>query len=155
MKFVFLFLGKTRERFIDDGIREYAKRLKRFVKVECILIKECSSGKIPEDVLKKQEARNILDKCPDSAFLVALDPGGKELDSVSLADIIATWGEGGQRTIHFIIGGHYGLHEDILHRADFILSLSRLTFTHEMSRLILFEQLYRSCMINTGRNYHY
>lgn len=155
MKFVFLFLGKTREKYIDAGIRDFVNRLKRFVKVECILIKECPSGKIPEDVQKKQEARNLLDKCPDSSFLIALDPGGKELDSISLASAIAAWEESGQRSLYFIIGGHYGLDEDILQRADFILSLSRLTFTHEMSRLILLEQLYRCCMINAGRNYHY
>ncbi|MDH3328920.1 MAG: 23S rRNA (pseudouridine(1915)-N(3))-methyltransferase RlmH [Desulfobulbaceae bacterium] len=155
MKFVFLFLGKTRERYLDAGIRDYAKRLERLVQVECVIIKESSSGKMPEDVLKKQEASLLLDKCKDASFLVALDPGGNELDSVTLAENISAWEEKGLRTIHFLIGGHYGLHQDVLQRADFILSLSRMTFTHEMTRLVLMEQLYRGCMIKAGRSYHY
>lgn len=155
MKFVFLFLGKTRERYLDAGIRDYAKRLERFVQVDRVTIKESSSRKMPADVLKKQEAILLLDKCNDASFIVSLDPGGKELDSKALAENITTWEERGLRTIHFVIGGHYGLHQDVLQKADFVLSLSKMTFTHEMTRLILLEQLYRGCMIKAGRNYHY
>lgn len=155
MKFVFLFPGKTREKYIDAGIRDYTGRLKRFVRVEFVIIKAAASGKIPPEVQKKQEALQLLDRCGDASFLVVLDPGGQEIDSEALARNMAAWEERGLRNIYFVIGGHYGLHEEILHKADFILSLSRMTFTHEMTRLVLLEQLYRGCMINAGRSYHY
>ncbi|MDW7771911.1 MAG: 23S rRNA (pseudouridine(1915)-N(3))-methyltransferase RlmH [Desulfobulbaceae bacterium] len=155
MKYVFLFPGKTRESYIVAGIRDFTERLERFVQVEFVITREGSAGKLPPNVLKKKEALMLLDKCGDASFLVALDPGGREPDSEGLAHIQANWEERGLRTIHFIIGGHYGLHEEILHRADLVLSLSRMTFTHEMSRLVLLEQLYRGCMINGGRSYHY
>ncbi len=155
MKFVFLFLGKTRENYIDAGIRDYTKRLSRFVKAECVIIKENISKKMPESVFKKQEAELLLEKCSDPSFIVALDPCGQEVDSAGLSKIITSWEERGLRTLHFLIGGHYGLHDSVLKRADFVLSLSKMTFTHEMTRLILMEQLYRGCMIKSGRSYHY
>lgn len=154
MKFVFLFLGKTREKYLDAGIRDYAKRLERFGQVEFIIIKERSPGKLPAEILKKQEAHQLLEKSRDAGYSVAFDPDGMELDSESLAKKMTSWEERGLRTIHFIIGGHYGLHQDVLHKADFVLSLSRMTFTHEMTRLIVLEQLYRACMIKAGRSYH-
>lgn len=155
MKFVFLFLGKTREKYLDAGIRDFTKRLERFVSVEIVILKEKSSKKLPQDVLKKNEAEQLLERCHNSSFIVALDPAGKEIDSEALADHVLKWEENGFRDVHFVIGGHYGLHNDILQKADFVLSLSKMTFTHEMTRLILMEQLYRGCMIKAGRNYHY
>lgn len=155
MKYVFLFPGKTREKYLDAGIRDYTKRLRRFVQVEFIIIKPTSSGNTPQQVQKKQETLLLLDKCREASFLVVLDPGGRETDSEGLARNMADWENRGLREIYFVIGGHYGLHEEILHKADFVLSLSRMTFTHEMTRLVLLEQLYRSCMINAGRSYHY
>jgi len=155
MKFVFLFLGKTRENYLDEGIRDYMKRLARFVQVECVIIKESVSKKIPENVLQLREADLLLEKCSDTSLIVALDPGGKEIDSEGLARVITSWEERGLRTIHFLIGGHYGLHDNVLQKAGLVLSLSRMTFTHEMARLVLLEQLYRGCMIKSGRSYHY
>lgn len=155
MKFVFLFPGKTREKYLDAGISDYGGRLKRFVQVEFVIIKAAASGKTPPDIQKKQETLHLLDRCGEASFLVVLDPGGQETDSEGLARNMTAWEDRGLRDIYFVIGGHYGLHEEILHRADFILSLSKLTFTHEMTRLVLLEQLYRGCMINAGRSYHY
>jgi 23S rRNA (pseudouridine1915-N3)-methyltransferase len=155
MKFVFLFLGKTREKYLDAGISDYAKRLSRLARTECVVIRDSVSKKPPESVVKLREADLLLEKCGASPFIVALDPGGREMDSHGLARAVTSWEERGVRTVHFLIGGHYGLHENVLQRADLVLSLSRMTFTHEMSRLILLEQVYRACMIKSGRSYHY
>ena len=155
MKFVFLFLGKTREKYLDEGITDYVKRLGRFVQVDIVVIKESASKKLPDNVLKKRESEQFLAHCSTSSLVVALDPLGKEHDSIELADLVGKWEDRGVRTVSFIIGGHFGLHENVLNRADVVLSLSRLTFTHEMSRLILLEQFYRAWMIKSGRNYHY
>ena len=85
---------------------------------------------------------------------MALDPAGRTPDSAELAALLTAWEDRGAHTICFLIGGHLGLHHSVLARADLTLSLSRLTFTHELTRLILLEQLYRACTIRAGHNYH-
>lgn len=155
MKFVFLFLGKTREKYLDEGIKDFVKRLGRFVQVEIVILKESTSKKIPENDLKKREAEQLLAHCDSSSLVVALDPTGQEHDSIELSGVVGKWEDRGVRIVSFIIGGHFGLHKKVLNRADTVLSLSRMTFTHEMTRLILLEQLYRAWMIKSGRHYHY
>lgn len=155
MKFVFVFLGKTREKYLAEGIEDYAGRLGRFVQVEFIVIKENFSKKNQPEIQMKKEAALLLEKCTEASYVVALDPSGKMLESETLAENIVSWENRGLQSVYFLIGGHCGLHRDVLHRADLILSLSRMTFTHEMTRLVLMEQLYRGCMIKTGRSYHY
>lgn len=154
MKFVLPFLGKTREKYLDAGISDYVKRLSRFVQVEIVNLKDSSPKSIPDQVFKQQEADRLLDRIKQPAYVVALDTTGRELDSPGLAGLIADWEDNGLQTVYFLIGGHLGLHEDVLGKADLVLSLSRLTFTHEMSRLILLEQLYRAWTIKAGRKYH-
>lgn len=154
MKFVFPFLGRTKEKYLDEGVRDYAKRLSRYVDVEIVDLKTKSPKNIPDEVYKQQEATLLLDKAKTASFVIALDPAGREMDSPGLAKLIAEWEEQSRNTIYFLIGGHLGLHRSVLDRADVILSLSRLTFTHEMSRLILMEQMYRACTIKSGQKYH-
>lgn len=154
MKFVFLFLGRTGEKYLAEGIREYAARLGRFVQVEIVVLRDKTAKSLPSDQFRQQEARQLLERCADASCVVALDTGGREPDSPALAELLCRWEDAGHRSVHFLIGGHLGLHEDVLRRADLVLSLSRLTFTHEMARLILLEQLYRACMIKAGRSYH-
>lgn len=154
MKFVFLFLGRTSEKYLEAGISDYAARLGRFVQVEIVALREKTAKSMPPDQFRQQEARQLLERCTDASCVVALDGSGRELDSPSLAAQLARWEEAGHRSVYFLIGGHLGLHGDVLRRADLVLSLSRLTFTHEMARLILLEQLYRGCMIKAGRSYH-
>lgn len=154
MKFVLPFLGKTREKYLDAGISDYVKRLSRFVQVEIVNLKDSSPKSIPDQVFKQQEADRLLDRIKQPAYVVALDTTGREIDSPGLAELIADWENNGLQTVYFLIGGHLGLHEDVLGKADLVLSLSRLTFTHEMSRLILLEQLYRAWTIKAGRKYH-
>ena len=154
MKFIFPFLGKTREEYLDAGIKDYAKRLSRFVQVEIVVLKNRSPKNIPDTVFKQQEAERLLDKIKPSSFIVALDTRGKETDSPGLARLIDDWEEKGIQTIYFLVGGHLGLHDDVVVKADMVLSLSQLTFTHEMSRFILMEQMYRAWTIKAGRKYH-
>lgn len=154
MKFVFLFLGRTSEKYLEEGISDYAARLGRFVQVEIVVLRDKAARSLPPDQFRRQEARQLLERCADASWVVALDGGGRELDSPALAELLGRFEDAGHRSVYFLIGGHLGLHEDVLSRADLVLSLSRLTFTHEMARLILLEQLYRACMIKAGRSYH-
>ena len=154
MKFIFPFLGKTREEYLDTGIRDYVKRLSRFVQVEILVLKSRSPKSIPDMVFKQQEAELLLDKISSPSYVIAFDTKGQEVDSPGLARLVEDWEQNGFHTIYFLVGGHLGLHEDILKKADLVLSLSQLTFTHEMSRLLLVEQMYRAWTIKAGQKYH-
>lgn len=153
MKFVIPFLGKTRESYLDAGIRDFAGRLSRFALVDLPVLKERHSHKEPDEVIKAAEAALLIEHAP-SGFQVALDPSGKSFDSPALANLLTRWEGQGIATVCFFIGGHLGLHRSVLERADLVLSLSPLTFTHEMTRLILLEQLYRASTLRFGHNYH-
>ena len=154
MKFVFPFLGKTRESYIDEGIKDYVNRLSRFAQVEISVLKTKSPKNTPDTFFKQKESEILIDAIKSPSYIVALDNNGKEIDSPGLAQVIDDWERKGVQTVYFLIGGHLGLHKDVLKEADMVLSLSQLTFTHEMSRMILLEQLYRAWMIKTGRKYH-
>ncbi len=154
MKFLVPLIGKTKEHYIDAGIRDYAGRLSRFVPVALPVVKERASRKEVDEVIKSSEAALLLDQASSAGFRVALDPGGIMPDSEEMATLLTGWEDRGIGTICFLIGGHLGLHSSVLAQADLILSLSRLTFTHEMTRLLLLEQLYRACTIKAGHNYH-
>ncbi|MFC1524011.1 23S rRNA (pseudouridine(1915)-N(3))-methyltransferase RlmH [Thermodesulfobacteriota bacterium] len=155
MKFELLLLGKNREKYLAAGIEDYHKRLLRFLPVELRIIKEKKfSGAQSDDEIKKEEGKIILSRLPKGACLIALDPGGREIDSQGLASFITQLESQGRNTLCFIIGGSLGLSRQVLSRADYILSLSQMTFTHEMARLILLEQLYRACNIRAGTAYH-
>jgi len=154
MKFLIPFLGKTKEPYLDAGIRDYAGRLGRFAVVDLPVLKERHSHKDPDEVVKLNDAGLLLEQAGVAGLRVALDPTGKTPDSAELAALLTNWQDQSIGTICFLIGGHLGLHRSVLDRADLILSLSRLTFTHEMTRLILLEQLYRACTIKAGHKYH-
>ena len=154
MKLVFLFLGKTREKYLDAGIRDYADRLARYVRVDLVVVREKHGHRGPEDRIREQDADQLLARTGKGGMIVALDPSGRQPGSGELAAMVTDWENRGTRRVFFLIGGHLGLHRRVLERADLVLSLSRLTFTHEMTRLILLEQLYRAWTIKAGHNYH-
>ena len=154
MRFRIPLLGKTRTGYLDAGIREYADRLGRYVSVELPVLRDRHNRSEADEVIKASEAVRLLDQVGATALCVALDPGGTLLDSEQLAGLVNRWENHGTTTICFLIGGHLGLHDTVLARADLRLSLSRMTFTHEMSRLILLEQLYRAWTIKAGHTYH-
>lgn len=157
MKIEIFILGKTKESFIDKGVDEYLKRLKHYGKVSFRVLKQPkipSKQKTGEEELKRREGQLILDSIPKSSFLVALDENGKQFTSTSFAKEINRWQVSGKKQISFIIGGAFGLSKEVLQRADSQISLSPMTFTHDMVRLFLVEQLYRGFTILAGEKYH-
>jgi len=156
MKLAVLCMGKTRERFIQEGIAKYLRYLKPYVDAE---FRELREEKIPDlkdaPLVRKKEAEKIVKAAPPGAYLVALDERGREFTSHEFAQFLNDRLESGVREIAFVIGGAMGLDEGITGKANAVLALSRWTFTHEMARLVLLEQLYRAFTIIKGKTYHY
>ncbi len=146
-----IFVGKTKEGFVSDGIEKYLRLLKRQTKIEVREIK--GSSKSGPDAVREEGAA-ILERVAPSDYLIALHERGTNPDSRGFAGKLAPVMEQGRNMV-FVVGGPFGLSGDVLARADYKLSLSRLTFTHEMARLILLEQIYRAFTIIQGRTYHY
>ena len=155
MKIILPLLGKTREQYLGAGIDDFAGRLRRFVQLELPVLKEKKSG-AKEDAarLQNEEAQILLGSVPQSAKVVALAPLGQQLSSEELADLLCRWEDQGVREIAFLIGGPTGLAPKLVEKADYVLSLSRMTFTHEMARMLVLEQLYRAFSIKAGTGYH-
>ena len=154
MRLELLFLGKTKEKYLATGIDDYAKRLSRYLKVEIKTLKEGKAKKgVPGNLLIEKESKKLMQNSQGS-YLVCLDRTGKQMDSLELAKQMERWEMQGLKKISFAIGGHLGLSSAILYKADLVLSFSPMTFTHEMSRLLLLEQLYRACTIKAGEKYH-
>ncbi len=153
MRLELIFPGKTREGYVKTGIDDFTKRLGHYVKFECKIIKDRAGAGDPVRA-KKMEGEKLLESCSKSAFLVALDPTGRQISSEKLAQLVENWEIQGRQVISFIIGGADGLSKAVLDKADMVLSLSKMTFTHEMARLLLLEQLYRAYNIKAGTKYH-
>ncbi|MFH1063553.1 MAG: 23S rRNA (pseudouridine(1915)-N(3))-methyltransferase RlmH [Candidatus Woesearchaeota archaeon] len=144
-------VGKTKEKWLQDALAEYVKRLGRFTKIELVEVRE---EKVIQDSerVKKIEAERILKNIKDF-YVIALDSCGKQIDSGEMAVMLKKM-EQCSCDIAFVIGGPMGLSKELLKNADMQMSLSNMTFTHQMVRLILLEQVYRGHMINAGREYH-
>ncbi|MBO5160091.1 MAG: 23S rRNA (pseudouridine(1915)-N(3))-methyltransferase RlmH [Lachnospiraceae bacterium] len=158
MKITLITVGKIKEKYFTDAIAEYAKRLSRYCKLEIV---EVADEKTPdgaseaiENQIKEKEGDRILVKVPDGAYVVALAIEGKQLDSEELADKMEKWNVNGVSHLVFIIGGSLGLTPKVLNRADFKLSFSKMTFPHQLMRVILLEQIYRSFRIRNNEPYH-
>ena len=158
MKITLITVGKIKEKYFTDAIAEYAKRLSRYCKLEIV---EVADEKTPDGVseaienqTKEKEGDRILAKVPDGAYVVALAIEGKQLDSEELADKMEKWNVNGVSHLVFIIGGSLGLTPKVLNRADFKLSFSKMTFPHQLMRVILLEQIYRSFRIRNNEPYH-
>lgn len=155
MKLQIIILGKYKEKYWAQAEQEYLKRLSAWFKIEITEIKEESfNEKDDKEKIKAKEADKILSKIPDNSFVIALDENGTEFTSELFADKFKNWQENEQNIV-FILGGPLGLHSNILQKAKFKLSLSKMTFAHQMARVFLLEQLYRAQMINQNRKYHY
>ncbi|MEW6429667.1 MAG: 23S rRNA (pseudouridine(1915)-N(3))-methyltransferase RlmH [Thermodesulfobacteriota bacterium] len=147
--------GKTKLDFIARGIDEYRGRLERFCPIELVVTRDHGARKGgDEERARAEEGRELLGRLPKEALVVALDLSGRMLSSEGLAALIDTWEMEGRRRIAFVIGGFAGLSGEVLARADLRLSLSPMTFTHEMARLLLLEQLYRAFSIKHATGYH-
>ena len=158
MRISIICVGKIKEKYLKLGIDEFKKRLSKYCKLEII---ELDDEKAPENLsdkemlmIKEKEGKKILSKIKDNSYVIALAIDGKKLSSEELADTINNLGVRGNSHIVFIIGGSLGLSDEILSRANYKLSFSKMTFPHQLMRLILLEQVYRAYRINSGEPYH-
>jgi len=149
-------IGKDHEPYIKTGVEDFTKRISKYFPVEWIILPvPKNAGMLSAMDLKKKEAETILGWLKKGDYLVALDETGKQFSSDALAQFIQERANEGIKTIVFLIGGVYGLDKQVLQRANLQLSLSLLTFPHQLVRLILTEQLYRACTILRNEKYHH
>lgn len=151
-------VGKLKEKYLKQGIEEYLKRLTAYAKVEVI---EVADEKAPEELsdieieqVKQKEGERILAKISQDTYVIALAINGKMQSSEELADSLDKLATYGKSKIAFVIGGSLGLSEEVLKRANEKLSFSKMTFPHQLMRLILVEQVYRAFRINRSEPYH-
>jgi len=158
MQIQIIAVGRVREPYLAEGIAEYGKRLRPYVKIGTTEIAEEKrpvrlSPAHKEQLLDKEGAR-ILESIPPEGYTIALDVSGNQMSSEGLASLLHEKEIGGKGRVTFVIGGDLGLSGDVLARCDERLSLSQMTFTHQMVRLILLEQIYRAFRIMRGEPYH-
>ncbi len=158
MKVTLICVGKLKEKYLSQGVEEYVKRLGRYCNPE---ITELADEKTPdnasealEEQIKKKEGERILKALKEDSYCIALAIEGTMLSSEELAAKIDTLGISGVSHISFVIGGSLGLSEEVLRRADYKLSFSKMTFPHQLMRMILLEQIYRSYRIISNQPYH-
>lgn len=158
MKITLVTVGKIKEKFYADAITEYSKRLSRYCKLEVIQVADEKTpdraGQALETQIKEKEGERILSQIKDGAYVIALAIEGQMMDSEGLAEMIGKLGISGTSQIVFVIGGSLGLSETVLKRADVLLSFSKMTFPHQLMRVILLEQVYRSYRIMGNEPYH-
>jgi len=156
MKIVLLSIGKTNEKYLIGGISLYQKRLKHYTSFEMIEIPNIKkSQNLSKLELMKKEGDLILKNILNSDYLVLLDDKGKEYNSLSFSEKIQNWMLSGKKRIIFVVGGAYGFSEEVHQRANEKLSLSKMTFSHQMVRLFFVEQLYRGYSILNNEPYHH
>ena len=158
MKIKIICVGKLKEKYLKDAISEYSKRLGRFCNLE---ITELADEKIPDNPSAAEEEKvllcegeKILGKIGATDYVITLCVEGKQLSSEEFANKIHTLTLGGKSNITFIIGGSLGLHPDVKNRSDLRLGFSKMTFPHQLMRVVLLEQIYRAFKINANEKYH-
>lgn len=158
MNVTILAVGKLKEKYWRDAVAEYSKRLKSYCSLQITEIKESPLRANPsaadEEAVKIAEGADILSRIRSSDYVITLEIKGKGLSSEALAQKIEALAIDGKSSIIFVIGGSLGLSEEVSRRADFKLSFSAMTFPHQMMRVILLEQIYRSFKINRHEAYH-
>ena len=155
MKITLLLTGKTKEKYLQTGVEEYVKRINRYTALSVNVIPDLKvTKKTPVDLVKVQEGQEIMQRIRQNDFVVLLDEKGKKFSSEDFASFISGLeGRSGQAV--FVVGGAYGFSSEVYKRADAKLSLSDMTFSHQMVRLIFTEQLYRAFTIIKGEPYHH
>jgi 23S rRNA (pseudouridine1915-N3)-methyltransferase len=151
-------VGKIKEKFLQEGIAEYEKRLRPYVKLQITELTEekrpAAASPAVESAAMEKEGGRILAAIPDDWMVIALDRKGLSWSSEDLADAFRVWELAGRSHVAFIIGGDLGLAPGVLARSNLRLSLSKMTFTHPVARFILLEQVYRAFRILRGEPYH-
>ena len=156
MKIKLIYVGKTSKKFLEDGEKEYTKRVKRYVPFETIELPDIKNAKKrSEDEIKNLEAESILKNIKPNDVVILLDEKGKEMTSVKFSKYIQKQFNSGSQGLVFVIGGPYGFSDSVYERADDKLALSKLTFSHQMIRMFFIEQLYRALTILKGEPYHH
>lgn len=155
MKINLLFTGKTKIAYIEEGTADYLKRLKHYINCNQIIVTDLKNTKnMSEAEIKRKEGENILKAIPPANFVVLFDEKGKELSSLQLSSYLDRKMHEG-KDICLIVGGAYGFSEEVYARADYKMSLSKLTFSHQMIRMIIAEQIYRAFSILRNEPYHH
>lgn len=158
MKITILCVGKIKEKFYVNAIEEYAKRLSRYCKLEITEVADEKTKEQASDVeiqmVKEKEGEKLLKAMKEDAYVICLAIEGKQMDSVELSEKMQSLFVGGKSHICFVIGGSLGLSDEVLKRADYLLSFSMMTFPHQLMRVILLEQIYRSYRIANNEPYH-
>ena len=144
-------VGSIKENYLKDAIEEYKKRLSKYTNLEIIEIKD--EGKVEEEKAKELEGEKILNKINDKEYIITLEIQGKELSSTELASKINNVLIENSN-ITFIIGGSYGLSNKVIERSNYHLSFSKMTFPHQLFRVLILEQIYRAFKINNNESYH-
>ena len=156
MKFQLWTIGKIHEPFVKEGIDLFTKRISNYYPVEWTIIPTHKNApNFSENELKKKEAEMVVALLDKGDFLVLLEETGNQMSSVELAAFIQTRANEGTKNIIFLIGGAYGVSDEVKKKAHYKWSLSKLVFPHQLVRLILSEQLYRACSINRNEKYHH
>lgn len=159
MKITLACVGKIKEKYLTAGIDEFTKRLTPFCKLEVVSINEERMPDDPSPAQKQQvlekETQRLLNIIPENSYVILLDVIGKQLSSPDLAAKLDELALSGKSHITFVIGGAFGYTDELRRRADFALSFSKMTFTHQMIRLLLVEQIYRAFKISRGEKYHW
>jgi 23S rRNA (pseudouridine1915-N3)-methyltransferase len=158
MQILIIAVGKIKEKYLQDGIAEYTKRLRPYVKLNILEIaEEKRAGHLtPADQKRIMDAEGtrILGSIPQDSFVIVLDVNGVHWSSETLAENLQQYEIAGRNSLSMIIGGDLGLSDAVITRSNLRLSISLMTFTHQMIRLILLEQIYRACKINHHEPYH-
>lgn len=156
MEIELLTVGKTTIRFVIDGIEEYTRRLKHYIPYSIRTIPDIkNTSKMDQAKQKEEEGKKILEAVSNSDYVVLLDERGKQYSSVEFSAFIEKQMVAGRRKVIFVVGGPYGFSKAVYDRADSLLSLSKMTFNHEMVRLFFTEQIYRAMTIMRGEPYHH
>lgn len=158
MKITIIAVGKIKEKFYSDAVKEYEKRLSRYCKLEIVQVEDektpDKTGTSLDEAVKRKEAERILKYLKEDAYVVTLEIQGDSYDSEGFAKQIDKLVTQGVSHIQFVIGGSLGLHEEICKKADLAVSFSKMTFPHQLMRVILLEQIYRAYRIINGEPYH-
>ena len=158
MRVTVVAVGKLKEKFYQQAVEEYSKRLSRYCKLEIIQVADektpDGASETAERQIREKEGKRILAQIRDGAYVIALAIRGEMLSSEELAEKVGRLGLGGVSHVVFVIGGSLGLSDEVLNRADYKLSFSPMTFPHQLMRVVLLEQVYRSFCILGGTPYH-
>ena len=156
MKIKLIVVGKTNAKYLLEGEREYELRLSHYIKLEEIIVPDVKqAGKLSKVELKKKEGLLILGKLENSDHVILLDDKGKSYSSLQFSEFLQQKLNSGLKSLVFVIGGAFGFSDEVYQRANSKLSLSKMTFSHQMVRLIFKEQLYRGFSIMKGEKYHH